>query len=100
MRLRPTKQAAKALEALRADKGRAIVLKAVTKALEQLELDHTHPGLNVHPRRGEKCPHDKTLFQAYAQNHTPGAFRIFYCFCLLPGDEPGLINVIAITPHP
>ena len=40
-------------------------------------------------------PHDK-VFEAYAQNRTPGAYRVFWCY----GPEAGQITVIAITPHP
>jgi hypothetical protein len=36
------------------------------------------------------------VFEAYAQNKTPGAYRVFWCY----GPEQGEITVIAITPHP
>jgi len=36
------------------------------------------------------------VFEAYVQNRTPGAYRVFWCY----GPEPIQITVIAITPHP
>lgn len=36
------------------------------------------------------------VFEAYAQNRTPGAYRIFWCY----GPQKTQITVLAITPHP
>ena len=36
------------------------------------------------------------VFEACAQNQTPGAFRVFWCY----GPRKGDISIIAITPHP
>jgi len=40
--------------------------------------------------KGEK------VFDTYAENKTPAAYRIFWHY----GPEPGGITIIAITPHP
>lgn len=85
------------LAALEADAGLHRQLKAVRKALGLLQTNPQHPGLNVHPFKGEPCPHGDTLFEAYAQNRTPGAYRIFFCY--VPAQR-GRILVVAITPHP
>lgn len=85
------------LEALESDAGLFRQLKAVKKALGRLQLDPNHRGLNVHSMVGETCPHGGTLFVAYAQNKTPGAYRIFFCY---PPQARGWIYVVAITPHP
>jgi hypothetical protein len=92
-----TAEAARQLAALEADKGLAKRLKAVRKALGLLEQDPNHPGLNTHSWRGDKCPHGGTLFEAYAENNTSGAYRIFFCY--VP-QERGVILIVAITPHP
>ena len=99
--LRRSNTAAQQLVELEADAGKAVILKAVRGALARLEQNPNHPGLNVHPWKGSKCPHtpEKTLFEAYAQNNTPGAYRIFFCYCVAKGER-GIINIIAITPHP
>jgi len=36
------------------------------------------------------------VFEAYVQNKTPGAYRLFWCY----GPDKGQITLIAITPHP
>jgi hypothetical protein len=38
----------------------------------------------------------RKVFEAYAQNKMPGAYRIFWCY----GPNKGDITVIAIAPHP
>jgi ERCC4-type nuclease len=73
-------------------------LKQVVKCLELLASNPRHPGLETHEftsldhpyRKGEK------IFEAYAQNRTPGAYRVFWCY----GPSKGEITIIAITPHP
>lgn len=92
-----TDAAAKQLEALDADQGLFRQAKAVKKALGLLQADPNYPGLNVHPMKGETCPHGDTLYTAYAQNKTPGAWRIFFCY---PPSQRGRILIVAITPHP
>jgi hypothetical protein len=83
-------------ENLRADHSQLKRFKAVKKALRFLSQNPRHPSLNTHAWYREKCPHGNTMFEAYAENNTPGAFRIFFCY----PPEAGTICVIAITPHP
>jgi hypothetical protein len=79
------------------DKGQRKIFKAVSKALDKLEIDPNHPSLNVHPLKGNfVCPHDKTLFEAYAQNNTPHAWRILFCY---PPEKHGYILIVAIIQH-
>src|SRR4051794_34492986 len=96
-KLERTDEAARQLAALESDAGLHVQLKAVRKALARLEHDPNHPGLNVHRFKGETCPHGDTLWEAYAQNRTSGAYRIFFCY---PPEKRGCILVVAITPHP
>jgi hypothetical protein len=86
------------LDVLESDGAHAVRLKAVRKALGKMEINIRHPGLNTKPYRGEKCPHGDTLFEAYAQNKTPGAYRIFWCYMPPPARDE--ILIVAITPHP
>jgi hypothetical protein len=74
------------------------LFKQVAKAVRLLAENPRHPGLNTH--EFVSIPHpfdnDAKVFEAYAQNQTPGAYRIFWCY----GPNQGDITLIAITPHP
>ena len=70
-------------------------LKKVKKALGQLQLNPRHPGLNTHEYHGFEGPNGEKVFEAYVENRTPAAYRIFFCY-----GAPGEIVILAITPHP
>jgi hypothetical protein len=74
------------------------IFKQVSKTLYYLETNPKHPGLQTHEYDGIENPIDKKqkVFEAYAQNNTPGAYRVFWCYG--PGKKE--ITIIAITPHP
>ena len=44
-------------------------------------------------------PDGEEIFEAYAQNRTPSAYRIFWHYGPHQGDEK-IVTVIAILPHP
>lgn len=69
-----------ALKTLEEDAGLARQHKAVIKALDFLKENPRYPGLNAHSMTGVSCPHGDVLFTAYAQNNTPAAMRIFFCY--------------------
>jgi hypothetical protein len=71
-------------------------LKAVRKALAYLESNPRHPGLNTHKFSSIKGVNGEEIFEAYAENKTPAAYRIFWHY----GPNKHVITVIAITPHP
>lgn len=85
------------LRRLKADASRQKQYKAVTKALSMLRTNPRHPGLNTHVWKAKACPHGDKLFEAYAENNTPGAYRIFFCY---PPHTTRVICIVAITPHP
>jgi hypothetical protein len=70
----------------------------VLKCLELLANNPRHPGLQTHECNGIVNPFDpkKKVFEAYVQNRTPGAYRVFWCY----GPEKDQITILAITPHP
>jgi hypothetical protein len=72
--------------------------KQVNKTLALLAENPKHPGLQSHPYDGITNPFTpgKAVWEAYVQNHTPGAYRIFWCY----GPEVGQLTILAITPHP
>jgi hypothetical protein len=61
-------------------------------------LGPRHPGLHSHPFSSLTNPlnPEEKVFKSYAQNRTPGAYRVFWC----DGPKQGVITIIAITPHP
>ena len=74
------------------------LFKQVVKCIELLQENPRHPGLNTHEYQSIENPYDpdSKAFEAYVQNRTPGAYRVFWCY----GPRKGEITVIAITPHP
>jgi len=74
------------------------LFKQVAKAIRQLATDPRHSSLNTHEYDSLENPFDPKgkVFEAYAQNNTPGAYRIFWCY----GPEKGEMTILAITPHP
>ena len=71
--------------------------KAVSKALRLLVQNPRHPSLQTHEWVSELCPHGHKLWEAYAENQTSGAYRIFFCYA--PG-RPRVLCIVAITAHP
>ena len=91
-----TNQANKDLDELENNPTYAKRLKAVRKALAYLQTNPRHPGLNTHKYSSLNGPNNEEIFEAYAENNTPGAYRIFWYY----GPDKKEITIIAITPHP
>lgn len=70
--------------------------KAVRKALGLMEVNLKHKSLQTHKYSSLRGPNGEEVFEAYAENKTPGAYRIFWYY----GPTKGVITIIAITPHP
>jgi bisphosphoglycerate-dependent phosphoglycerate mutase len=94
--LRFTRQADADLASLEQDKGLAKRLKAVRKALGYLELNPRHQGQNNHEYGSLQGANGEKVFEAYAENQTPAAYRIFWHH----GPGKDTITIIAITAHP
>lgn len=81
----------------------AALLAQVRKALGYLEVDPRHPGLQTHEFTSLTGANGEKVFEAYAQNNTPGAYRIFWQYG--PDEIKGrkrtaVITIVAITAHP
>ena len=79
------------------------LLQQVRKTVGLLETNLRHPSLNTHPFRSLHGPAGEEIFEAYAQNDTPGAYRVFFLYG--PDRMQGnrripVLTIIAITPHP
>lgn len=72
--------------------------KQVRKTLKLLGENPRHTGLQTHEYSGILNPFNSSekVFEAYAQNNTPGAYRVFWCYC----PDKKQITIIAITSHP
>ena len=91
-----TEESEKAFLALEKDPGKKPVLKSVAKALSYLQQNPRHPGLKTHKYGALIGMNGEEVFEAYAQNNTPGAYRVFWFYG--PGKKE--ITIIAITSHP
>jgi len=94
--LKFTEDAASQLKALEKDKGLTKRLKAVRKALGYLETNPRHPALATHKYSSLQGENGEELFEAYAENQTAAAYRIFWHY----GPRKKEITIVAITPHP
>jgi hypothetical protein len=74
------------------------LFKQVHKTIDLLRNNPRHPGLKAHEYDSITNPFDdsKKVFEAYAQNNTPGAYRVFWCY----GPRTNELTIIAITAHP
>lgn len=91
-----TEEAKSSFHSLEKDPAKKPILKTVAKALSYLQQNPRHPGLKTHKYSALMGFNGEEVFEAYAQNRTPGAYRIFWCY----GPGKKAITIIAITPHP
>ena len=74
------------------------LFKQIHKTLGLLSQNPRHPSLCTHEYDSISNPFDpkEKVFEAYVQNNTPGAYRVFWCY----GPRKRQLTIIAITPHP
>jgi hypothetical protein len=98
-----TPTADRQLTALENAPSKAALLGQVRKAIGYLEIDPHHPGLQTHEFSSLTGVNGERIFEAYAQNNTPGAYRVFWHYG--PDEIRGrkrtqVITIVAITAHP
>lgn len=71
-------------------------LNAVRKTLGYLETNPRHQSLNTHEYTSLSRQYGFKIYEAYAENKTPAAYRIFWYY----GPNKDMITIVAITPHP
>jgi hypothetical protein len=91
-----TPQADSDLREIENDPSEKDILKAVRKTLGFMESNLRHPSLNTHEFTSLKGPKGEKVFEAYAQQKTPAAYRIFWYY----GPDREQITIVAIAPHP
>ncbi|RKY34685.1 MAG: hypothetical protein DRP69_03925 [Candidatus Duberdicusella sinuisediminis] len=84
------------LRELKRDSGLKKRYKAVIKILRLLSENPKHPSLQTHPYYSIVGPNGEKVFEAYAEQRTPAAYRVFFYY----GPHKGEITIFAITPHP
>ena len=70
--------------------------RAVKKTLKLLAGNPRHPSLQTHPFLSLNGPNGEKVFEAYAQQKTAAAYRVFWYY----GPSKGEMTIFAITPHP
>ncbi len=91
-----TPQADSNLKELESNPSKKSILKPVRKTLGLMETNLRHPSLQTHIYQSLKGPNGEKIFEAYAQQNTPGAYRVFWYY----GPDKNKITIVAITPHP
>ncbi|MCF6336116.1 MAG: hypothetical protein L3J12_10275 [Spirochaetales bacterium] len=84
------------LTELKRNKGLAKRYKAVLSALGKLQNNPRHPGLNTHSYESLSGYNGEKIFEAYAENNTPAAYRIFFHY----GPRTKINTIYSIQPHP
>ena len=82
-------------EELRKNKSLEKRYRAVAKSLKLLAQNPRHPSLQTHEFSSLKGPKGEKVFEAYAEQDTPAAYRIFWYY----GPQKGEITIVAITRH-
>ncbi len=80
------------------------VFKQVRKTLGFLETNLKAKSLQTHKYDALTRRYGKEIFEAYAQQNTPAAYRVFWHYGPDEVDGNGkripIITIVAITPHP
>ena len=84
------------LERLKKDKGLKKRYHAVKKTIRFLSENPRHKSLQTHEFTSLKGPKGEKILEAYAEQSTPAAYRIFWYY----GPDKKQITIIAVTPHP
>jgi mRNA-degrading endonuclease RelE of RelBE toxin-antitoxin system len=95
-RLLFTPQSEEDLDRIKNDKSKVKRYKTALKILAYLEANPRHPSLNTHQYHTLKGPNDEKVFEAYVENNTPSAYRIFWHY----GPNKNEITILTITKHP
>jgi hypothetical protein len=79
------------------------VYQRISKTLQLLAINPHHPSLKTLEFTSLRGVNGEKAFEAYVQNNSPGAYRVFWQYG--PDEVKGkkrvaVITVIAITRHP
>ena len=91
-----TKEAEETYNLLKGDASQKKRYKAVKKTIKFLAINPRHNSLQTHEYLSLRGPNGEKVFEAYAEQNTPAAYRVFWYY----GPARGLITIFAITSHP
>jgi len=89
-------EAEKTYALLKTDASQKVSSEAVKKTVKLLSSNPRHNSLQTYPFESLRGPDGEKVFEAYAQQNTPAAYRVFWYY----GPMRGIITIFAITPHP
>jgi hypothetical protein len=90
-----TDEAKKTYKSLKTNPSDEKRYKAVRKTIRFLASNPKHPSLQTHPYESILGPNGEKVFEAYAQQKTSAAYRVFWYY-----GPSKVITILAITPHP
>lgn len=70
--------------------------KKLAKAVDHLQENPFHPGLQSHEIAALSARYGQKVFESYLENNTPAAGRIFWVY----GPKRRHITLIGFEPHP
>jgi hypothetical protein len=91
-----TAEASKAYNLLKSTASQRKRYQAVKKTIKFLVINPRHNSLQTHEYMSLKGPNGEKVFEAYAEQRTPAAYRVFWYY----GPSKGIITIFAITSHP
>ena len=91
-----TDEAKEVYNRLKGNPSQKIRYNAVKKTLKYLSENPHHNSLQTHPFLSLEGPNGEKVFEAYAQQNTPVAYRVFWYY----GAKRGTIVLLTITAHP
>lgn len=91
-----TAEASKAYNLLKGTASQGKRYRAVKKTIKFLATNPRHNSLQTHEYMSLKGPNGEEVFEAYAEQRTPAAYRVFWYY----GPSKGIITIFAITSHP
>ena len=91
-----TAEASEAYNLIKSDASQKKHYNAVKKTLKFLAMNPRHNSLQTHEYMSLKGPDEEKVFEAYAEQRTPAAYRVFWYY----GPSQGIITIVAIIPHP
>ena len=91
-----TAEASKAYNLLKSTASQRKRYQAVKKTIKFLAMNPRHNSLQTHEYMSLKGPNGEKVFEAYAEQRTPAAYRVFWYY----GPSKGIITIFAITSHP
>jgi hypothetical protein len=91
-----TAEASRAYNLLKTTASQRKRYEAVKKTIKFLAINPRHNSLQTHEYMSLKGPNGENVFEAYAEQRTPAAYRVFWYY----GPSKGIITIFAITSHP